>query len=116
MVFFQEQNKKPHKREEEYFIQVGRMAVNMISQIHCPGKFGCHTVCAVLQPGKKAADPSDDHCKQKRECHQIARRSRNPNYFFTDLTSKQSSERSEEHTSELQSHSFISYAVFCFKK
>src|ERR1051326_2432382 len=23
--------------------------------------------------------------------------------------------RSEEHTSELQSHSFISYAVFCFK-
>ena len=26
------------------------------------------------------------------------------------------SERSEEHTSELQSHSFISYAVFCLKK
>src|ERR1051326_5525859 len=26
------------------------------------------------------------------------------------------SDRSEEHTSELQSHSFISYAVFCFKK
>src|ERR1051326_2216438 len=25
-------------------------------------------------------------------------------------------DRSEEHTSELQSHSFISYAVFCFKK
>ena len=24
--------------------------------------------------------------------------------------------RSEEHTSELQSHSFISYAVFCVKK
>src|ERR1051326_8748416 len=26
------------------------------------------------------------------------------------------SPRSEEHTSELQSHSFISYAVFCLKK
>ena len=26
------------------------------------------------------------------------------------------SKRSEEHTSELQSHSFISYAVFCLKK
>ena len=26
------------------------------------------------------------------------------------------SARSEEHTSELQSHSFISYAVFCLKK
>ena len=29
---------------------------------------------------------------------------------------KQMQERSEEHTSELQSHSFISYAVFCLKK
>src|ERR1051326_52640 len=27
-----------------------------------------------------------------------------------------SGQRSEEHTFELQSHSFISYAVFCFKK
>ena len=26
------------------------------------------------------------------------------------------SQRSEEHTSELQSHSFISYAVFCLKQ
>ena len=26
------------------------------------------------------------------------------------------SDRSEEHTSELQSNSFISYAVFCLKK
>ena len=29
---------------------------------------------------------------------------------------KEKKERSEEHTSELQSHSFISYAVFCLKK
>src|ERR1051326_9381801 len=29
---------------------------------------------------------------------------------------KGSAQRSEEHTSELQSHSFISYAVFCLKK
>src|ERR1051326_9378240 len=28
----------------------------------------------------------------------------------------QGRDRSEEHTSELQSHSFISYAVFCLKK
>src|ERR1051326_9536264 len=28
----------------------------------------------------------------------------------------QLAQRSEEHTSELQSHSFISYAVFCLKK
>ena len=30
--------------------------------------------------------------------------------------SRSSLYRSEEHTSELQSHSFISYAVFCLKK
>src|ERR1051326_9516934 len=28
----------------------------------------------------------------------------------------EAADRSEEHTSELQSHSFISYAVFCLKK
>src|ERR1051326_9492016 len=31
-------------------------------------------------------------------------------------SSSPASSRSEEHTSELQSHSFISYAVFCLKK
>src|ERR1051326_7123205 len=35
-----------------------------------------------------------------------------PTYNFTTLVPS----RSEEHTSELQSHSFISYAVFCLKK
>ena len=33
--------------------------------------------------------------------------------FYHSTSNK---ERSEEHTSELQSHSFISYAVFCLKK
>ena len=33
-----------------------------------------------------------------------------------DSVSTNASIRSEEHTSELQSHSFISYAVFCLKK
>ena len=32
------------------------------------------------------------------------------------LQSYNENDRSEEHTSELQSHSFISYAVFCLKK
>src|ERR1051326_5577177 len=32
------------------------------------------------------------------------------------LFQKAGKDRSEEHTSELQSHSFISYAVFCLKK
>src|ERR1051326_8511170 len=33
-----------------------------------------------------------------------------------DPAGKKYTHRSEEHTSELQSHSFISYAVFCLKK
>src|ERR1051326_6094712 len=35
---------------------------------------------------------------------------------FTNCGAFFRSTRSEEHTSELQSHSFISYAVFCLKK
>ena len=34
----------------------------------------------------------------------------------SNLNNKSEFIRSEEHTSELQSHSFISYAVFCLKK
>ena len=33
-----------------------------------------------------------------------------------DDQQEEEGQRSEEHTSELQSHSFISYAVFCLKK
>ena len=36
--------------------------------------------------------------------------------YFVHVRSTDGAERSEEHTSELQSHSFISYAVFCLKK
>ena len=36
--------------------------------------------------------------------------------IFASISEFEKSVRSEEHTSELQSHSFISYAVFCLKK
>src|ERR1051326_8942653 len=36
--------------------------------------------------------------------------------YCTGMRRSERSMRSEEHTSELQSHSFISYAVFCLKK
>ena len=39
-----------------------------------------------------------------------------PKTMLTHLDFYMSIMRSEEHTSELQSHSFISYAVFCLKK
>src|ERR1051326_9436160 len=38
------------------------------------------------------------------------------NRYVDEPSSDVNSPRSEEHTSELQSHSFISYAVFCLKK
>ena len=38
------------------------------------------------------------------------------NFEGQDTFTITSNVRSEEHTSELQSHSFISYAVFCLKK
>ena len=38
------------------------------------------------------------------------------NYLNEELKLYPDNWRSEEHTSELQSHSFISYAVFCLKK
>src|ERR1051326_7719459 len=37
-------------------------------------------------------------------------------YLLSGVFDTLFSTRSEEHTSELQSHSFISYAVFCLKK
>src|ERR1051326_9518569 len=36
--------------------------------------------------------------------------------LFQNVNPRALAKRSEEHTSELQSHSFISYAVFCLKK
>ena len=41
---------------------------------------------------------------------------RNGWYLTGDIARVDDKGRSEEHTSELQSHSFISYAVFCLKK
>src|ERR1051326_6820045 len=43
-------------------------------------------------------------------------RGKNPDASDDDLRAAIAAHRSEEHTSELQSHSFISYAVFCLKK
>ena len=47
--------------------------------------------------------------KEKKELEAIPK-------LIETLEAEQQQLRSEEHTSELQSHSFISYAVFCLKK
>ena len=49
--------------------------------------------------------PSDDKREVMNEIEEI-----------TGEKKSEEKQRSEEHTSELQSHSFISYAVFCLKK
>ena len=61
---------------------------------------GCLTVVPL---GAKPADPTQVVGSQREDLHDFQVE------FLPDL-------RSEEHTSELQSHSFISYAVFCLKK
>ena len=87
------------------------------------------TACVSLAPGKEFADiTSEDHKKAGQWMVMF--------WYPKDFTfvcpteiaefNAQNGEfkkrnamliaRSEEHTSELQSHSFISYAVFCLKK
>src|ERR1051326_2143975 len=50
------------------------------------------------------------------EAIDVARMGRRIGHALILLERVAGEERSEEHTSELQSHSFISYAVFCLKK
>src|ERR1051326_8777755 len=47
---------------------------------------------------------------------QIAAMGSNMLFVLPGSVNRGGMHRSEEHTSELQSHSFISYAVFCLKK
>ena len=44
------------------------------------------------------------------------RRGKEVTHLSTGLAGTTTSERPEEHTSELQSHSFTSYAAFCLQK
>src|SRR3546814_2880900 len=67
--------------------------------------------------------PADRGCRRlqqrvdRRRLHQLLRgRSRQPSPAATVRRSRPHGERSEEHTSELQSLMRISYAVFCLKK
>ena len=56
--------------------------------------------------------------------HSVVRTTQDPHIIWNHLKPYEdkwlltvsTQKRSEEHTSELQSHSFISYAVFCLKK
>ena len=55
---------------------------------------------------------------QVNKCNEIRSKEMREGYFNYDRFGNKIyiPDRSEEHTSELQSHSFISYAVFCLKK
>src|SRR3546814_5484345 len=58
-----------------------------------------------------AAVPERRHHRQAHPHHRIERRRAHP-----DFRKEEPADRSEEHTSELQSLMRISYAVFCLKK
>src|ERR1051326_9520551 len=61
-------------------------------------------------PPRLAGHPND------RQAFETARASVKTLIAAGTFSSSDLTTRSEEHTSELQSHSFISYAVFCLKK
>src|SRR3546814_8360416 len=62
--------------------------------------------------GKGKPEPVDEDCRaHRREGDGINRR-----YPPAELVARQAGDRSEEHTSELQSLMRISYAVFCLTK
>src|ERR1051326_6767280 len=64
----------------------------------------------LVLPRRSSGDEEDD------DGHGYRRMRLNPNAFTDAGWGPVAQHRSEEHTSELQSHSFISYAVFCLKK
>src|ERR1051326_8069350 len=62
------------------------------------------------------ADPGHDSGNDFRRLVALPGFEGRPDRQRVDPGSGDFTDRSEEHTSELQSHSFISYAVFCLKK
>ena len=68
-------------------------------------------VTELIRRGKRGPKPVLGSDKERAEIRGLIDRG-----FTLEQVAKKIGVRSEEHTSELQSHSFISYAVFCLKK
>src|ERR1051326_4818591 len=85
--------RKPLRRIHEWLVFVIHVGDEVVPDV----VDGFHVIATLLHEGV-AVVPT--------EAHQTN----------TALDAQARSFRSEEHTSELQSHSFIPYAVFCLKK
>src|ERR1051326_6032041 len=78
-------------------------------------------VAASALPGRARANarPEDHNNTQVAELYELQAAFHAAASYGGDIEAMMqlwADDRSEEHTSELQSHSFISYAVFCLKK
>src|ERR1051326_4022376 len=88
------------------FCQSGGLVLNAI----CPYARAQHEIChgmthdVASHQQQRANDEAFEASDDGATCNHCVIHARNKR------------DRSEEHTSELQSHSFISYAVFCLKK
>src|SRR3546814_2107927 len=83
--------------------------------VGCPSRFCCHRARADrLQPGSKRMN----HWLMKSEpdAFSIDELKRKKQEAWDGVRNYQARNRSEEHTSELQSLMRISYAAFCLKK
>ena len=91
----------------------GTLLDRLFAQAH--DRFDEH-VSPSPSPAARIEEPGDDSPRFKLVYRPIwnVRKAMVSGFLATLWEDK--SERSEEHTSELQSHSFISYAVFCLKK
>ena len=95
------------------------------AKFECPS---CGTIISVLQIDKKFKEPSRCSCGRRGGFKEISKDMVDAQVLTIEEASDNLHggeqpkrmtiflKRSEEHTSELQSHSFISYAVFCLKK
>src|SRR3546814_1771652 len=72
------------------------------------------TLCAQIQAKRQASETYGDAIAQGHSAVLLS--APEPGVLCTSLGNLKPGERSEEHTSELQSLMRISYAVFCLKK
>src|SRR5213596_3910254 len=103
------------------------MARNCATRVCCVGllvKAGCAVIKGWLMRGRVAESPPARRCALPRPNAEARRRRLMVRPLADDTASERTSQhkrltlqklRSEEHTSELQSHGLISYAVFCLK-
>src|SRR3546814_6351699 len=87
------------------------------AQRHPPGRIGtCHHGCAVIEPVHADAGCAGLELRTTADGHAALSAAADVPAAFVEVRRAFGEDRSEEHTSELQSLMRITYAVFCLKK